>query len=302
MTHDQLKAFIAVVDHGSFRAAANAIYKTQPSISAAVRNLETQFELQLLDRESYRPSLTEAGRAFYQQAKQLISQTEELEQLGHQLAHQSTPTLHITISATFSQLPKQETIRDFCQQRPDMRLTINTEHLSGVLEQLHTDTSDLAIGPHTGLDDRFEFTVIDETETLTVATRDFISRSDIPRSENGKPENQISPHYFRNLAQILITDSGSVPIPHKHVIPGGQTWYVNDYHMKKTLLMAGMGWARMPRHMIEAELKSGELQQLDISNYPSRLLNPIYLIRLKNRLHSPQAQQLWQLLISDRQQ
>ena len=305
MTHEQLKAFIAVVDHGSFRAAASAIYKTQPSISAAVRNLEAQFELQLLNRESYRPSLTEAGRAFYQQAKQLLNQTEELEQLGHQLAHQTTTTLHITVSATFSQLPKLETIRDFCQQRPDMRLTINTEHLSGVLEQLHTDTSDLAIGPHIGLDDRFEFTVIDETETLTVATRDFISRSDIPKSDalksdTPKLESQISPHFLRNLPHILITDSGSVaPIPHRHVIPGGQAWYVNDYHMKKTLLMAGMGWARMPRHMIETELQSGELQQLDISNYPSRLLNPIYLIRLKDRLHSPQALQLWQLLTSN---
>ncbi len=294
MTHDQLKAFIAVVEHGSFRAAANAIYKTQPSISAAVRNLESQFELQLLDRDSYRPSLTEAGRAFYQQARQLVRQSEELEQLGHQLAHRSTPTLHISISANFSQLPKLETIRQFCLQRPDLRLTINTEHLSGVPEQLLTETSDLAIGPHTGLDERFEFTVIDETETLTVATRDFLSSTEIA------PGHPISQGALRNQPHILITDSGSVaPFPHRHVIPGGQTWYVNDYHMKKTLLMAGMGWARMPRHMIEAELDSGELQLLDISNYPSRLLNPIYLIRLKDRLHSPQAIQLWQLLTSD---
>ncbi|MBN3560733.1 LysR family transcriptional regulator [Aliamphritea spongicola] len=295
MTHDQLKAFIAVVEHGSFRAAANAIFKTQPSVSAAVRNLESQFDLQLLDRDSYRPGLTEAGRAFYRQARQLIKQSEELEQLGHQLAHRSTPTLHISISANFSQLPKLETIRQFCLQRPDLRLTINTEHLSGVPEQLHTEISDLAIGPHTGLDERFEFTVIDQTETLTVATRGFISDADLPAS--GQP---ISQSVLRNRPHILITDSGSVaPIPHRHVIPGGQAWYVNDYHMKKTLLMAGMGWARMPRHMIEAELESGELQQLDISNYPSRLLNPIYLIRLKDRLHSPQAVKLWELLTSE---
>ena len=137
--------------------------------------------------------------------------------------------------------------------------------------------------------------MIDQTETLTVATRGFISDADLPAS--GQP---ISQSVLRNRPHILITDSGSVaPIPHRHVIPGGQAWYVNDYHMKKTLLMAGMGWARMPRHMIEAELESGELQQLDISNYPSRLLNPIYLIRLKDRLHSPQAVKLWELLTSE---
>ena len=63
MKLDQLRAFIAVVESGSFRAAAEAIHKTQPSVSAAVKALEEQYGIVLLDRDSYRPTLTAQGNA-----------------------------------------------------------------------------------------------------------------------------------------------------------------------------------------------------------------------------------------------
>ena len=71
MKLDQLRAFIAVVETGSFRSAADSIHKTQPGISAAVKALEEQYGILLFDRNSYRPTLTAEGHAFFQQSKKL---------------------------------------------------------------------------------------------------------------------------------------------------------------------------------------------------------------------------------------
>ncbi len=79
MNYNNLRAFIAVVEQGSFRAAANSLYKTQSTISASIANLEGEFGLLLFDRESYRPKLTNAGKAFYKATKQTLNQVTQLE-------------------------------------------------------------------------------------------------------------------------------------------------------------------------------------------------------------------------------
>src|SRR5438094_1402739 len=69
VTLHQLECFDAVVSEGKFQAAAQKLRRSQPSISAAVKNLEDQLGLTLLDRSGYRVALTEAGRSFHQRAR-----------------------------------------------------------------------------------------------------------------------------------------------------------------------------------------------------------------------------------------
>ncbi|OMH32187.1 LysR family transcriptional regulator [Motiliproteus sp. MSK22-1] len=287
MTNDQLRSFVAVVEHGSFRAAAEHMFKTQSTVSAAVRTLEQQFDFLLLSRESYRPTLTTEGKAFYQQAKHLLAQAQQLELLGHQLAQGAAPTLSISLSAMCAIPPGLKALKRFCDQYPKMRLNITTEHLSGVLEQLRIENADLAIGPHHGLDGRYEFTEIAKVSMVTVAAPGYLDQP------SGK---EISQQSIRSYPHILISDSGSSPLDHVNVIPGGRRWYVNDYQMKKTLMLAGMGWARMPEHMIESELKAGKLVPLSIENFNCDSREPVYLIRLRHQPLSELASECWKAL------
>ncbi|WP_421869269.1 LysR family transcriptional regulator [Motiliproteus sp.] len=289
MTNDQLRAFVAVVEQGSFRAAANHIHKTQPSVSAAVATLEQQFDFQLFSRDSYRPSLTTEGKTFYRQAKQLLGRVSELESLGHHLARGAVPSLSISLSAMCALPPGLERIRRFCDRQPQLQLNIATEHLSGVLEKLLNESADLAIGPHTGLDDRFEFVEISRLTMITVARPGFIDLA---------ADATIPQHLLRKRPHILLSDTGSVaPFDHINVLPGGQRWYVSDYMMKKSLLLAGMGWARTPLHMVEAELKNGELTALKVENFNYRSQVPIYLIRLRDQARSGLAKEFWQQML-----
>ncbi|WP_372741691.1 LysR family transcriptional regulator [Neptunomonas sp.] len=293
MKSDQLRAFVSVVEQGSFRAAATHLFKTQPTISAAVKALETQFEISLLSRDSYRPTLTPEGKPFYKEAKRLLAQVAELESLGHQLAKGAAPSLSISLSAMCALPPGLNTIKQFCSKHPDLQLNISTEHLSGILEQLHLDKADVAIGPHTGLDDRFEFVDIGKVTMITVATPDCFD-SNLLKSNSINTEGVIAQQVLRQVPHILVADTGSQsPFDHINIISGGRRWYVKDYQVKKALLLAGMGWARIPLHMIEAELSNGELIPLQVENFASCSDVPIYLIRLRQHPLSELASHFW---------
>lgn len=296
MKSDQLRAFVSVVDQGSFRAAAAQLYKTQPTISAAVKALEAQFGISLLSRDAYRPTLTAEGKTFYREAKRLLTQVMELESLGHQLSKGAAPSLSISLSAMCALPPGLNTIKQFCIKHPDLQLNISTEHLSGILEQLHLDKADVAIGPHTGLDDRYEFVEIGTVTMITVASPDCIQVQPL----NSSGQELTTQQALRQIPHILVADTGTQsPFDHINIISGGRRWYVKDYQVKKALLLAGMGWARIPLHMIETELASGALIPLQVENFASRSDVPIYLIRLRQHPLSELASLFWQEMIAE---
>ena len=301
MKSDQLRAFVSVVDQGSFRAAAAQLYKTQPTISAAVKALEAQFGISLLSRDAYRPTLTAEGKAFYREAKRLLAQVVELESLGHQLAKGAAPGLSISLSAMCALPPGLNTIKQFCSKHPDLQLNISTEHLSGILEQLHLDKADVAIGPHTGLDDRYEFVEIGTVTMITVASPDCIETSPLKAMMlNAYSQGIIAQQVLRQIPHILVADTGSqAPFDHINILSGGRRWYVKDYQVKKALLLAGMGWARIPLHMIETELASSTLIPLQVENFASRSDVPIYLIRLRQQPLSQLASLFWQEMTAE---
>ena len=291
MKNDQLRAFIAVVEQGSFRAAAVTLFKTQPTISASVRALEDQFGISLFNRNSYRPTLTAEGKAFYRQAKLLIKQVSELEMLGHDLAKGEIPSLALSVTAMCASPVDLNIIKQFSDKHPQMNLNISTENLSGVLESLQVGRSDLSIGPDKGLNDGYERVEILQVSMVTVAAPDYVATND-----DGLALQQT----LRLLPQILISDTGSIaPYDHVNVLPNGQRWYVNDFQMKRALALSGMGWARMPERMVEGELQTGELVQVEVENFNSQSLVPIYLIRLKQAPLSQLAKMFWEEMIDN---
>ena len=62
MTLEQLRMLVAIADAGGILSAAEKLHKTQPTISVGMKNLEDELGLQILSRESYRASLTAAGK------------------------------------------------------------------------------------------------------------------------------------------------------------------------------------------------------------------------------------------------
>src|SRR5438477_1159518 len=125
MTIHQLLCFDAVITEGSFQAAAEKLRRAQPSVSLAVKNLEVQLKLSLLDRSGYRVSLTEAGRSFHGRAKALLHELGALKTHATQLAMGEESELRVVIG-DLSPLPETlSLLRKFFDGCPQTRLHLH---------------------------------------------------------------------------------------------------------------------------------------------------------------------------------
>ena len=78
MSIRQLRTFIAIAEHGTFAAAAEAMALTQSAVSVQVKNIEDEMGKELFDRSKRPPVLNEAGRALVPHARKLISEYDAL--------------------------------------------------------------------------------------------------------------------------------------------------------------------------------------------------------------------------------
>ncbi|GGC87737.1 LysR family transcriptional regulator [Chelatococcus reniformis] len=73
-----LRAFVEVVRQGSFSRAAKVVFATQSTVSKAVKQLEDELGVPLLDRIGHRSTLTVAGEVVYRRAVQMLAQRDDL--------------------------------------------------------------------------------------------------------------------------------------------------------------------------------------------------------------------------------
>ncbi len=108
----------------------------------------------------------------------------------------------------------------------------------------------------------------------------------------------ISQDEIRQYSQIVVRDTArNVRYRSIDVIEGGRIWSVNDYATKKELTIAGLGWGRIPKHMIEGDLADGRLVPIDVEGIQSITHSTVMLIRRQDRSIGPVADRLWQQFI-----
>ena len=131
-----LSYFVAVADAGGITGAARSLHVSQPSISAALGQLERRLGLQLFLRHHAQGlSLTSAGRRLLGQARQLIAHADEL-----RLA-----ALDLGCFITFAPWVVPGLLRGFSRQFPEARVRLHEAHVQGVLESLRSGHSEIAL-------------------------------------------------------------------------------------------------------------------------------------------------------------
>jgi DNA-binding transcriptional LysR family regulator len=88
----------------------------------------------------------------------------------------------------------------------------------------------------------------------------------------------------------VIVKSTDEKNPDVGILDDALKWYVTDLHAKKELICAGLGWGRLPQHLVEPEIESGKLVVLPTMG---DLSLPIYLAKLANRNLGPVGKRIW---------
>lgn len=137
-----MRMYLAVVDGGSFAAAADKLDVSRAMVSKQVQKLEEHLGTRLLNRTTRRLSLTETGREFYERSMQIVSDVEEAEQIAGQMTRMPQGVLRVTIPLSYGQHRLAGIIGDYTQAYPQVQLDIS---LSDRKVDLIDEGFDLAI-------------------------------------------------------------------------------------------------------------------------------------------------------------
>jgi len=287
MTLEQLHVLASIVEHGGFRAAANALYRSQSAVSIAIRNLEEELELKLFLRDQYRPTLTDEGKALYEKAKRILAQTDEFSNLARHLAAGEEPELRLAMSALVPVDQTLSILKEITELAPTTKLSLLVETLNGTMERLDDGDADIAMSETFEHHPDYEYAALTEVEMVSVIS---------PKSKLARKTKHITQEDLQGSIQIIVRDTSQHSDKKTAgVMAGIQHWVVNDFAMKKRIIASGIGWGRMPRHMVEKEINSGELlMQTEVNFSPIQV--QINIVRRKNKPMGPVATELWQRL------
>jgi len=130
----QLEAFAAVVECGSFTAAAEKLYLAQSTISGHVSALEKDIGVPMIVRSGKRKIiLTEEGRRVYAHAKSIL---QSCDQLSRELEERTSQELVIAASTIPMSYLLPELITGFAQEMPQCRFTLRSGDSTRVHEQV----------------------------------------------------------------------------------------------------------------------------------------------------------------------
>ena len=82
-------------------------------------------------------------------------------------------------------------------------------------------------------------------------------------------------------------------------MPSGPRWTVSDFAAKKSVILAGLGWGGMPRHLVDEEVRTGELVELTVEGFAMRHTE-IFAIRRKDHVMGRVASEIWSALRAGR--
>ncbi|MDR0242935.1 MAG: LysR family transcriptional regulator [Burkholderia sp.] len=141
----QLKYFVAIVDASSISKAAQALYIAQPSLSQQIAGLEEELKVKLLFRSSHGVKPTEAGRALYRHARQLLRQMDQIRAEVKEGSGSESGTVAIGFPTTVAWVLARPLFSRVRRQYPGIKLQI-FESISGyITELLANGRLDLAI-------------------------------------------------------------------------------------------------------------------------------------------------------------
>ena len=289
VTINQLRSFVAVCDQGSFSGAARKLGRAQSAISHAIKALESAFDVELFDRNARKAQLTAAGRSLLPDARAVISRTEEMKTRAGSIAREGAPQLSVAIDVYF---PRANLTDGLCTLQAEfptaainLRITTMQEGERLVMEKVCALAVTVENVPQVN-PDAIERQWLCEAEMVTLCAPSH------PLASMPKP---IAMDEFGRHIQIVVTDNQPQAEKTQQGVAGKRQWVVNDLGAKRDLLKAGLGWGHMPRHLVDEDLASGKLIELERRAWH---LGPLTFVISQRRGHdlSPCESRLVELL------
>lgn len=243
---DVLIILDALDKEGSFAAASAKLYKTPSALSYTVHKLESELNIQLLDRSGHRATFTRAGVMLLEKGRTVLRSVRDLEQQVVRLHEGWESTLTVGIDATFPLSLLIPLVVDFYQQHHVTRLTLMNCGAAS-WQALANGQVDMVVGA-------LGEPLVDEaicTSPLGKLERVCVMAAQHPLAQSSAPLSR----QRLKLARAIVLAAEQ-----------GKPWHsdqeyltVFDEHTRVELLLSGVGIGFVPRYQVQHHLHSGEL-------------------------------------------
>jgi len=184
ITLNQLSSFLAVAREGSVSGAAEKLYVTQPSISAAVSALSRELDVELTERVGRGIGLTAAGDAFRPYAADVLGLIEQGRQAAREAADYSMRSLRLVAVATAAEYVVPALLRSFHRLHPEVSLSLEVANRATVFERVLEHEVDVAIAGRPPADERIAGVAFLKNElALIVAPDDRLASGRLVKPE-----------------------------------------------------------------------------------------------------------------------
>lgn len=256
-----MRAFVAVVEAGSFSGAARGMGVSKALVSKQVGQLEENLAVRLLHRTTRRVTTTSSGQAYFEQCRPLLAEFDELDAAVQSNNANPRGALRVTAPVSFAELHLMSAVSAFSRRFPEV--TVNLD-LTDRFVDLVEERVDVAIRIGSLSDSSLVARKLGGTSMLVCASPDYLADRDAPTH----PE-QLAEH-------ACVVDSN---------YPGGTRWtlgtgknavatevttriLVNSARAARELVLAGHGIGYLPSFAVADDIARGRLKRL-LADCPS---------------------------------
>jgi DNA-binding transcriptional LysR family regulator len=263
MRLEQLEAFVEVARRGSVSRAAEALYATQPTLTARLKGLEQELDAQLFVRSQRGMRLSDAGRAFLPYAERTIDTVSSGRRLLAELARGESGQLALGAAPAVSTYVLPRILTRFRRTHPKVSLAVRTGHSEEVLELVLREQVQIGLG---------RALHHPQVEAIPLYEDDLVLVVD-PRHRFAAA-GEVDPDDLTDVQLILFDRTSSY---HRltseffegvGALPRG-VMELDNIDAAKKMVEQGLGVALLPHTAVSAELESGSLRAVAIADAPA---------------------------------
>jgi len=236
---EQLDAFVAAAEQGSFSAAARYLRKAQSAVSLLVSSLEDDIGVKLFSRATRNPTLTEAGRRLLPEARLILDRREHLIGVARSFEEHVETRLAVAVDEFYPEPAIGALFAAFARRFPHVELELlfpSTRDVAGLVLEGKVDLG--VMWREDDLPPTLGFHTIGWVPLLLVCGRNH------PLADGAVTWEELRRH-----RQIMVAKRSDSAETHRLRV-AAEVWWVESHWVILQILHRGIGWALIPAHIL----------------------------------------------------
>lgn len=265
ITLEQWQALVAVVDAGSYEAAAQALHKSQSTLSYAVARIESLLGVEVFVRQGRRAALTPVGEQLQRRARLLLDEAGGLERAAKSMSAGWEAEIRIAAEMVFPMPVLLGALDRFGRESPHTRIELVESVLAGTAEALTTRQADLALAG-----------MVPQGFAGESLVRLRLVLAAHPAHPLHRLQRPLTLRDLRRHRQLVVRESDSRR-PTRALVDAAQRWTVSHHATSLLAATHGHGYGWYAEERVREEAAAGRLAALPLAEGGERFAE-IYLV------------------------